>query len=89
MERIGVRELRQHASKWLAKVRAGATIEITDRGDPVARLVPLGPVDPARSELIDRRLLKPAPGPRLRLDTRDLIQGSVLTPILDDQRSER
>jgi prevent-host-death family protein len=40
MERIGVRELRQHASRWLARVAAGETIEITDRGRLVAILSP-------------------------------------------------
>ena len=42
MERIGVRELRQHASRYLARVAAGETIEVTDRGRPVALLVPTG-----------------------------------------------
>ncbi len=41
MERIGVRELRQHASRYLALVAAGACIEVTDRGRPEALLVPL------------------------------------------------
>jgi prevent-host-death family protein len=41
MTTIGVRELRQHASRWLARVRAGESITITDRGTPIARLVPL------------------------------------------------
>jgi prevent-host-death family protein len=40
MERIGVRELRQHASRYLARVAKGETIEVTDRGRPVALLVP-------------------------------------------------
>jgi prevent-host-death family protein len=42
MDRIGVRELRQHASRYLARVAKGETIEVTDRGRPVARLVPIG-----------------------------------------------
>lgn len=42
MDRIGVRELRQHASRYLERVSRGETLEITDRGRPVARLVPLG-----------------------------------------------
>lgn len=42
MEAIGVRELRQHASRYLARVRRGETLEVTDRGRPVARLVPIG-----------------------------------------------
>ncbi len=40
MERIGVRELRQYASRYLARVQTGETIEVTDRGRPVALLVP-------------------------------------------------
>jgi prevent-host-death family protein len=41
MERIGVRELRQHASRWLRRVVAGESFEVTDRGRPVALLVPV------------------------------------------------
>ncbi len=41
METIGVRELRQHASRYLERVRQGETLEVTDRGRPVARLVPV------------------------------------------------
>ena len=41
MKSIGVRELRQHASRYLEEVAAGESIEITDRGQPVARLVPI------------------------------------------------
>ncbi len=42
MQSIGVRELRQHASRYLKDVQEhGQTIEVTDRGRPVARLVPV------------------------------------------------
>jgi prevent-host-death family protein len=41
MRSIGVRELRQQASRYLRDVQAGETIEVTDRGRPVARLVPV------------------------------------------------
>lgn len=44
MQRIGVRELRQHASRWLKKVERGESFEVTDRGRPIALLVPLPPV---------------------------------------------
>ena len=42
MDRIGVRELRQHASRYLTRVAHGESLEVTDRGRPVARLVPVG-----------------------------------------------
>jgi prevent-host-death family protein len=41
MEHIGVRELRQHLSRYLDRFVKGETLEVTDRGRPVARLVPL------------------------------------------------
>lgn len=45
MERIGVRELRQHASVWLKRVQRGDSFEVTDRGRPVALLVPVAEMD--------------------------------------------
>ena len=41
MKRIGVRELRQNASEHLRLVQKGERIEITDRGRPIAMLVPM------------------------------------------------
>jgi prevent-host-death family protein len=41
MRRVGVRELRQNASAVLRRVAAGEVVEVTDRGRPVARIVPL------------------------------------------------
>jgi prevent-host-death family protein len=41
MTSVGVRELRQRASELLRLVEGGETVEITDRGRPVALLTPL------------------------------------------------
>ena len=65
MASTGIRELRQRASDLLRRVEAGETIEITDRGRPVAVLAPLpndsplerlratGDLEPARVDLND------------------------------------
>lgn len=50
MERIGVRELRRDASAILRRVAAGETVEVTDRGRPVAVLVRSMPNGLARLE---------------------------------------
>jgi len=50
MKRIGIRELRQNASEYVRRAEAGETIEVTDRGRPVARLAPL----PAAESILDR-----------------------------------
>jgi prevent-host-death family protein len=52
MVTVGVRELRQRASALLRQVEQGETIEITDRGRPVALLAPLpasGPLQRLRA----------------------------------------
>ena len=41
MATASIRELRHRARKLLRRVEAGETIEITDRGRPVAILAPL------------------------------------------------
>ena len=65
MASVGVRELRQRASELLRRVEQGETIEVTDRGRPVAILAPppegspldrlrvLGDIDPADGDLDD------------------------------------
>jgi len=65
MKSIGVRELRQRASEYLRLVQQGESVEITDRGTPIALLVPLpaggmierlaaaGRVDLARGDLLE------------------------------------
>jgi prevent-host-death family protein len=42
MNRIGVRQLQQNAAAAVRRVRQGEPIEVTDRGRPVAVLVPIG-----------------------------------------------
>jgi prevent-host-death family protein len=52
MTSVGIRELRQRASELLRLVERGETIEITDRGRPVAVLAPLtdpGPLERLRA----------------------------------------
>jgi prevent-host-death family protein len=39
-KRIGIRELKSTLSECVREVRAGRTIVVTDRGQPVARLIP-------------------------------------------------
>ncbi len=38
---VGVRELRARLSAYLQQVKAGATVIITEHGQPIGRIVPL------------------------------------------------
>ncbi len=52
---VGVRELRQNLSRYLARVKDGETLTVTERGHEVARLVPSHPnVDPYYLELAEK-----------------------------------
>lgn len=63
MESIGVRELRQNASKYLDRVKRGESLEVTERGVPVAVLGPVPSVKKTRvEELIDQGILVPGKG---------------------------
>ncbi len=42
---VGVKELKTHLSAHLARVKAGDTVVITERGRPVAKLVPAAAKD--------------------------------------------
>jgi prevent-host-death family protein len=54
MEGIGVRGLRQHASRYLARVADGEAVEVAGRGRPIARLVPVPNAGTALAELLRR-----------------------------------
>ena len=78
MDVIGVRELRQHASRYLQRVAAGESIEVTDRGRPVARLVPISG-DPWQ-DLINAGEVEPGSGRAALAD---------MTPGLHDHDASR
>jgi len=49
-----IRELKSQLSRYLRQVKSGATIVITERGKPVARIVPLEPsLETRLQELIE------------------------------------
>ena len=86
---VDVRELRQNLRQHLRRVEQGETLEVLDRGRPVAVLAPL----PERQGVLDRLLasgrVKPA---RLDLASlgfpEDLEPGVSLSEALAELRSE-
>ena len=54
-----MRELRQHASRYLAQVKNGEVVEVTERGQLVARLVPAARAESDRDRLVgEGRLIR-------------------------------
>lgn len=91
MERVGVRELRQNLSVYLRRVRRGETLEVTERGRPVAILQPIAAPDDAIAALEARGVpvrrgrgnLAALPAPaKLQLDR-------PVSDVLQDLREDR
>jgi prevent-host-death family protein len=61
--RIGIRELRQHASVYVDLAEKGYTVDITNRGRLVARLVPVGEAGSPLERLIAAGIVEPADEP--------------------------
>ncbi len=88
MKTVGIRALKQNASALVAEAASGETIVITDRGEPVAQLMPMSPgglaaldaaglVRRARTSLRDL-------GPPVRLDGPGL--GATIEEMRSDER---
>jgi prevent-host-death family protein len=67
-KRIGVRELRQHASLYVDLAEKGYTVDITNRGRLVARLVPVQEPESPLKRLFAAGILEPAEDPGDLLD---------------------
>jgi len=105
MESVGIRALKQNASAVVARAAAGESIEITDRGRPVARLVPLPPPsDDPLQQLVDAGIVVPPKKPWMNFHDRYVeieeklrsqglptgnLSGMTMKEILDEQRADR
>lgn len=93
MKRIGVRELRQNASQYLALVKAGQTVGVTERGILVALLVPARGCHTARDRLVAAGRVIPASNPTGRLRSSSPVRVAAGEPsnqdLLDAERAER
>ena len=61
---VGIRELRLNLSRYVARVRAGTEVIVTDHGHPVARLGPVSDEEAHHARLIREGIVKPARRPK-------------------------
>ena len=85
---MGIRELRQQASKVVARVAQGESLTVTDRGRPVARLVPL--VESRLDQLVREGMVIPAAAPLSGIPKRlPPLPGPTLSQIIIADREDR
>jgi prevent-host-death family protein len=81
MTTVGVRELKNELSVYLARVEAGEVVTVTRRGKPIARLVSAG-LPPRLQRLLKEGRL-PGSGKRVALPERITLRGEGPTIYLD------
>jgi prevent-host-death family protein len=84
MPEVGIRELRDHLSRYLERVQDGEVVVVTDRGRAIARVVAMNgerPID----RLIQEGLVTPARKPKSSLGRPVKAAGSV-SDLVSDQR---
>ena len=89
---VGVAEVKAKLSKYLAKVRGGRDVLITERGRPVARIVPVSGGSDELAELEREGLVRGATMklPRDFLDApRPQAASSVTEALLEERREGR
>lgn len=93
MKKAAVAQLKASLSAYLSRVKKGEEVVVTDRGHPVAKLVPFssgGPTADERGRLIREGILEPGRGGRLpahflkRPRVKDS-QGLVLKALLEER----
>jgi len=91
MDRVGVRELRQNLSVYLRRVKDGESLEVTEQGATLVRVVPATTGSPVLDRLIAEGRARPAPGRLADLPPPEPPQpGEIsISEALQEQREER
>jgi prevent-host-death family protein len=92
MKAVGVRELKQNASTVLDRVKAGESIQVTERGRPVALIVPIPRPESAVERLIAEGRATRAQGnlcdlpPPIRLKAGQRLPSEILAELRAEER---
>lgn len=81
---VGIRELRDHLSRYLERVQAGEEVIVTDRGSAIARVLPM-----SGERTIDRLIREGRVTPakqRKRKAPRPIKTAGTVSDLVADQR---
>src|ERR1041385_7503895 len=85
MKTITIRELHERTGEWVRKVHKHGEIVVTDRGEPIAKIVAQSP--PAKTPYFARRKLLPE---FEKLDAANKLSGGTdSTVIISEDREDR
>lgn len=84
---IGVRFLRQNLSVYLQRVKQGEELVVTERGVPVARLMPLAPPSGVLGQMLASGVVRPRRGSLSDIEPLD-VSGANLSEVLREMRDD-
>ena len=82
---VGVRDLKNNLSRYLTRVGAGDEVIVTDRGRPVARIIPIG-TERTLDRLIAEGLVTPGATAKQSAPTPRIKPTEPVSPLVIDQR---
>lgn len=85
MAETGIRELRNHLSRYLERVQEGEEVTVTDRGTAVARIIPVTRPRPL-DQLIEEGLVERAPVGRRTRPAHQVATRGTISDLVADQR---
>jgi prevent-host-death family protein len=88
MEQVPIRTLNQHTSDVIARVRRGEAVEITSRGRPVARIVPIPSPDGLERLVAEGVALPPTVTGPVPMPTLPAVPGSEAGELVSGLRDE-
>ncbi len=88
-DRVGIRELRQDLSRYLRRVRAGESLIVTERRQPVALLAPWTDGTDPLEHLVAQGLATRGTGDLLEIEPISRRASDAGTRALEEERGER
>ncbi len=85
MAEAGIRELPNHLSQYLDRVRTGEELVVTDRGTAIARILPMDQLRPY-DRLVRDGLIEPAPSRTRHRPQRPARTKGPASDLVADQR---
>jgi prevent-host-death family protein len=82
---VGVRELKNNLSRYLARVGQGDEVVVTDRGRAVAKISPIG-TERTIDRLIAQGVVTRSPSTKRAAPARRVRAKRAVSPLVSDQR---
>jgi prevent-host-death family protein len=83
---VGIRDLKSRLSAYIARVKAGERIIVTERGKPVAELIPISPERRALEAMVEQGKLHWSGGKPAGLQGVAVEGESVADAVIEDRR---